>query len=140
VARHSGRTQSCSAREARSRRSHGRKFLEVAEIAASEKDQDPEYASAAASLAVLAGVAASDAACCKALRERSRSADHHDAAALLRHITPGGSAAARQLHKLIDLKDTAHYGFLDVSPADLRKALRQSRALLEFADDVLSRE
>jgi len=125
VARHSGRTQSCSAREARSRRSHGRKFLEVAEIAASE-DQDPEYASAAASLAVLAGIAASDAACCKALRERSRSADHHDAEALLQQIIPGGTAAARQLRKLIDLKDAAHYGFFDVSPAELRKALRQS--------------
>lgn len=34
-----GRTQGCSTREARSRRGHARKFLEVAEIAASEQDQ-----------------------------------------------------------------------------------------------------
>jgi hypothetical protein len=140
MARRSNRTQPCSAREARSRRSHARKFLEVAEIAANERDQDPDYASAATSLAVLAGIAASDAACCKALSERSRSADHHDAEALLRQIAPGGTAASRQLRKLIELKDTAHYGLFDVSPADLRKALRQSRALLKFADDVLSRE
>lgn len=89
MARGRSRTQSCSAREARSRRSHARKFLEVAEIAASERDQDPEYASVAASLAVLAGIAASDAACCKALSERSRSSDHHYAEELLRQITPG---------------------------------------------------
>lgn len=140
MVRRSNRTQPCSAREARSRRSHARKFLEVAEIAASELDQDPEYASAAASLAVLAGIAASDAACCKALGERSRSADHHDAEALLRQIAPGGAASARQLRKLIDLKDAAHYGFFDVVPVDLRKALRQARSLLNFTDNVLGRE
>ena len=140
MARPSSRTQPCSAREARSRRSHARKFLEVAEITANEHDQDPEYASAAASLAVLAGIAASDAACCKALRERSRSADHHDAESLLRQVVPGGAAAARSLQKLIDLKDAAHYGFFDVSRAELRQALRQARSLLTFADEVLSRK
>jgi hypothetical protein len=52
-----------------------REFLEVAELIVDEKDQDASfvYASSAASLAVLAGIAASDAACCKALQERSRS-------------------------------------------------------------------
>lgn len=140
MTRPNSRTQPCSAREARSRRSHARKFLEVAEITAGEHDQDPEYASAAASLAILAGIAASDAACCKALRERSRSADHHDAESLLRQVVPGGATAARSLQKLIDLKDAAHYGFFDVNRAELRKALRQARALLTFADEVLSRE
>jgi hypothetical protein len=130
----------CSARDARSRRSHARKFLEVAEIAAGEQDQDSEFASVAASLAVLAGIAAADASCCRALGERSRSADHHDAESLLRQISPGGPAAARNLQKLIDLKDAAHYGFFDISRPELRKALRQARSLLKFTDDVLSRE
>lgn len=133
-----GRSQSCSAQEARSRRSHARKFLEVAEIAANEQDQDPEFASAAASLAVLAGIAAADAACCRALGERSRSQDHHDAEKILRRVT-GGSAAARQLRDLINLKDSAHYGFLDVSRTELKQALRRARALLGFADEVLNR-
>jgi hypothetical protein len=140
MARPSNRTQPCSVREARNRRSHARKFLEVAEIAATEQDQDPEYASASASLAVLAGIAASDAACCKALGERSRSPDHHDAESLLRQVALGGTAASKNLQKLIHLKDAAHYGFFDVSRAELRQALRQARSLLEFADDVLSRE
>ena len=132
------RTQACSAAEARSRRSHARRFLEVAEIAAGEGDRDPEYASVAASLAVLAGIAAADAACCKALGERSRSQDHRDAARLLSRIA-GGAGAARQLRELISLKDTAHYGFFDVSRGELRKALRRARALLGFAEDVLGR-
>jgi hypothetical protein len=78
------RSRTCSARDARIRRSHARKFLEVAEIAAGEHDQDAEYASVAASLAVLAGIAAADAACCKALGVRSRSQDHHEAEKYLR--------------------------------------------------------
>jgi hypothetical protein len=133
-----GRKQPCSARDARIRRSHARKFLEVAEIAADEQDEDPEYASAAASLAVLAGIAAADAACCKALGERSRSQDHHDAEKLLQRVV-GGKAAASQLRDLIDLKDAAHYGFIDVSRPELKKALRRARSLLKFADKVLDR-
>lgn len=133
-----GRSQACSARDARSRRGHARKFLEVAELAAGEQDQDPEYATAAASLAVLAGIAAADAACCKALGERSRSQDHHEAENFLKKVA-GGSAAVRQLRDLLNLKDSAHYGFLDVSRTELKQALRRARALLKFADEVLGR-
>jgi hypothetical protein len=139
MAKQAGRTQHCSSGESRTRRSHAHKFIEVAEIAAGEGAQDPEYASVAASLAVLAGIAASDAACCKSLGERSRSQDHHDAEGLLRKIKPGGAAAAKQLRDLVELKDAAHYGFFDVSHAELKRALRRARSLLQFADDVLAR-
>ena len=65
--RHQGsRTQACSDTDAATHLNHAQKFLEVAELVVSEGD-DPEYASPAAALAVLAGIAASDAACCKAL-------------------------------------------------------------------------
>ncbi len=60
------RTDSCSPTDARTRLQHARKFLEVAQLVA-EPGQEREYISAAAALAVLAGVAASDAACCQAL-------------------------------------------------------------------------
>jgi|GEM_PF-6780919 len=59
------RTQPCSVAQARTRLEHSRKFLEVAELVAGETGE-VEYASAAAALAVLAGIAASDAACCAA--------------------------------------------------------------------------
>lgn len=133
-----GHSQQCSARDARNRYDHARKFLEVAEIAAGEHELDPEYASVAVSLAVLAGIAAADAACCKATGERSRSQDHHDAERFLRRVTRG-EGAARQLHDLLSLKDEAHYGFFDVSTRELRKALRRARALVTFAEAVLRR-
>jgi len=41
--------------------------MEVAALIMDEADPDPDWASAAVALAVLAGVHASDAACCKAL-------------------------------------------------------------------------
>jgi len=50
----------------------------VAELVAGEHEI-PESRSVAAALAVLAGIAASDAACCAALGRRSRGDDHRQA-------------------------------------------------------------
>jgi hypothetical protein len=102
-------------------------------------DPNLEYASVSASLAVLAGIAASDAACCKALRERSRSDNHHDAEQLVEQISPGGKQAANRLRTLLDLKDTAHYGLINISRPNLKRSLRQAKALVDFADEVLRR-
>jgi hypothetical protein len=86
------------------------------EVAALIRDEpDPDWASAAAALAVLAGISASDAACCKALGQRSRGQDHHHAEALLELIEPGGRNAANAMRRLINLKDEAHYGFYHVT-------------------------
>lgn len=132
--RPAGRAQTCSLADARARYSHALKFLEVAELAATEQEDNPESVNVAASLAVLAGIAASDAACCATLGRRSRSADHRDAERFLREITPGGSDAARRLGRLLDLKDSAQYGFLHVGGQDLQSVLRQSQALVKFAE------
>ena len=133
-----GRTEPCSAPQARNRMQHARKFLDVAELVSSEGD-DREYASAAAALCVLAGVAASDAACCKALGRRSRGQDHRQAVDLIGQIEPGGKEAGNKLRRLLNLKDDAQYGLFDVGGSDLRTALRQAAALVKFADDVLLR-
>ena len=98
----------------------------------------PESASVSASLAVLAGIAASDAACCAALANRPRGQDHHEAEVLIGRIEPGGKAAAVSLRRLIDLKDTAHYGLIHVSGQNLKTALRQAAQLIEFAARVLA--
>jgi hypothetical protein len=55
----------------------------------------PAERKAAASSAVLAGIAAADAACCTVLGERSRSQDHRDATRLVRDVAPGGADAAK---------------------------------------------
>lgn len=132
------RTQPCSATQARTRLEHARKFLDVAELVAGEGGE-VEYTSAAAALAVLAGIAASDAACCAALGRRSRGQDHRQAVGLVEQVAPGGAQAANGLRRLLSLKDEAHYGLFDVSGQDLQAALRQTRALVEFAAEVVRR-
>jgi hypothetical protein len=139
MARGSARTQVCGSTEARRRLDHARSFLEVAELTADVNDLSLEYASVAASVAILAGIAAADAACCQELGRRSRSENHHDAETLLVSITPGGKRAASQLRQLIETKDTAHYGFITVTAPALKRSLRQARHLLEFAEEVLRR-
>ena len=129
-----GRTQPCSEEQAQTRLEHARKLQEVAELTAAETD--PDYTSVAAALAV---IAASDAACCKALGRRSRGQDHHAAEDLVRQIEPGGKDAANALRRLINMKDEAHYGLHDVSGRDLQAAVRQSKALVRFAERILRR-
>jgi HEPN domain-containing protein len=132
-----GRTQVCGDREAQAKLRRAEQFMEVATLIRDEPD--PDWASASAALAVLAGISASDAACCKALGERSRGQDHHDAEALLELIEPGGKNAANAMRRLINLKDEAHYGFYNVDTQDLKSAFTQAQRLIRFAREVLAR-
>jgi hypothetical protein len=137
MAHRRGRTQACGGPQARQRLGQARSYLDVAELTSDENGPSLEYAGVAASIAVLAGIAAADAACCGALGRRSRSENHRDAEALLGEITPGGKRAAGQLRQLIEIKDAAHYGFISVSAAQLKRAIRQARHLVDFAEQVL---
>ncbi len=132
------RTQSCSDSDAATRLRHAQKFFEVAELVAGEGDEI-DFASPAAALAVLAGIAASDAACCKALGRRSRGQDHRAAITLVEQVTPGGRRAAQSLNRLLSLKDEAQYGLFDVGGQDLKSALRQAAELIGFAEETLHR-
>lgn len=139
--RQEGRTAKCGRPDAAARFAQAEKFLEVAEVVPAEgADDQIGYESVSASLAVLAGIAAADAACCAALGRRSRGQDHKQATDLLRQVEPGGKEAAATLSRLLALKDTAHYGIIAVSGADLRGALRQARALIDFARNVINRQ
>jgi hypothetical protein len=137
-ARRGKRTQPCDEHHARTRLGQARKFLEVADLVSAEREIS-ESVSVAAALTVLAGIAAADAACCAALGVRSRSSDHHDAEALLEQIADGGAQAASRLRRIITEKDSAHYGLIDVGGQTLSGLLRQARALVDFAEDVLRR-
>ena len=86
-----------------------------------------------ATLAVLAGIAASDAACCQVLGQRSRGQDHRQALAMLRQIEPDGQAMARDLERLLTIKDDAHYGMLNISAQRAKAALRQAGHIVEAA-------
>jgi hypothetical protein len=136
--RASTRTQACSEADAATRLRHASKFFEVAELVAGE-GEDIEYSSPAAALAVLAGIAASDAACCKALGRRSRGQEHRSAVVLLEKVQPGGKHAANSLNRLLNLKDEAYYGLFDVGGKDLKTAMRQASELVRFAERTLQR-
>jgi hypothetical protein len=75
----------------------------------------------------------------RSARARSRSQNHHDAEDLLAQIVPDGQTAANKLRSLITLKDTAHYGLIDVSAQKLTAALRQAQQLVEWSQRVVRR-
>jgi hypothetical protein len=135
--RGAGRTQACDERDARARLRDAYAQLELAELAT--PTSSPEEKKAAVSCAVLAGIAASDAACCAALGQRSRSADHRDAVALLGQVAPDGRDAAAALERLLGLKDRAQYGLENLAGPQAVGALRQARSLVAFAERVLQR-
>lgn len=74
------------------------------------------------------------------LRSVRGSQNHRDAIDLVGRITPGGAEAGKSLRVLIDLKDTAHYGFISVTNDQLKRALRKARDVLDFADSTLTRQ
>ena len=84
-----GRSDACGKPQALARFAHAQKFLEVAELVEAEASDgvDPASSSVSATLAVLAGIAASDAACCLSLNMRSRGDNHAQAATFLRSIS-----------------------------------------------------
>jgi hypothetical protein len=137
MSRAKGHTQTCDRDDAKTRYSHAAKFLEVADLVATE-EEPLESATVSAALAVLAGIAASDAACCAALGRRARGQDHREAIDLLAQVK-GSEDAANALRRLLDMKDTAQYGFIYVSGQNLKAALRQARVLVTFAATVLRR-
>ena len=131
------RSAECGKPEAAARFAHAQKFLEAADLVAGEAADGINLASAsvAAALAVLAGIAASDAACCLKLGKRSRGEGHHQGADFLRKII-GGEKPADALTRLISLKDTAQYGVINISDAELTIAMRRARTLVEFAQSL----
>jgi hypothetical protein len=93
----------------------------------------------AAGLAVLAGIAGSDAICARRLGLIHRGEDHRGAAAMLKEATPDGKKLANTCLRLIDIKDEAHYGLTLVAPRKARDSVRWARQLVDRAGEELER-
>jgi hypothetical protein len=132
------RTQTCDAAQARKRLADARLYLEVAETV--DDSGAPESLGVSAANAALAGIAAADAACCRALGERSRGEDHRDAIKLAAQVQPGGEDAANALRRLLGLKNDAEYGLTTISRANRELAIRQAKKLVEFAAAIVGRD
>jgi hypothetical protein len=131
------RTAKCTLKDASKRLKSARAYLEVAELIL--EDDREEFASVAAGNAVLAGIAAADALCCKGLGERARDRDHRKAAELVKNSSARGARHKSLLLRLLDLKDEAHYGFLDVSPGSAQRAVNSARELVDGAIELIQR-
>lgn len=132
------RTETCDSSNARHRLREAEVSLEVATVTQVNGPNDEAYGGVATSLAVQAGIAATDAACCHQLKRRSRSQNHRDAAVLAAKIEPGGKVASKRLLKLLDVKDKAQYGFVPLGESQVKSAIRNAEQLVEWAKTVLA--
>ena len=132
------RTRTCTAADARTRLRQAEAFVPVAELALTD-ETNTATPRVAAALAVLAGVAASDSACCARLGRRSRGQDHAEATELLKAATPNGPRMARALRELLVAKDESHYGLTLVSRAKARGMLRRAVTLVDDARSIRER-
>jgi len=132
-----GRTQDCSRGQAAVRLNQARAFLEAAELIGSVDDELAND-NVAAALAVLAGIAAADAACCATIGQRSRGQDHRQAIRLVEQAGTDGKTLARALGRLLDVKDGAHYGMVYVGAQQAKAALRSANILVEGAGKLLT--
>jgi hypothetical protein len=132
------RTRPATLENARVRLRAGEAYLQVAELVLEEPDR-VEMPGVSAGLAVLAGIAASDAICACRLHQIHRGEDHRAAATLLEGATPDGRKLAATFVRLLDLKDEAHYGVLTIAPQRARSAVKWARLLLDRARDELER-
>jgi hypothetical protein len=132
-----GRVQACGNDDARARLAHARAFADTAEVVLDIEDD--ASLNVASSLAILAGIAASDAACCATLGKRPRGQDHRDAITLLTSVAGRGPEMGKDLARLLDLKDNAHYGVLYVSETKARQAVRWARRMVTAAEACVLR-
>lgn len=131
------RTASCSKNDAVSRLKQADAFLDVAELCL---DDQSSLASpgVAAALAVLATIAASDAACCSQLGKRPRGQNHSQATALVKTLAPHGNTMAKTLADILSAKDDSHYGLTLVNETKARQLALKARKIVDWAHEIVS--
>jgi len=134
-----GRTSDCTAAQAPSRLQQAEAFVMTADLVLGD-DSDMATPGVAAAIAVLAGIAASDAACCARLGRLSRGQDHATATTLWRTVVPHGEAMAKDLTRLLASKDESHYGLTLVDRAKARRLVGCARRLIDLARDAVDGE
>jgi hypothetical protein len=132
------RTSPAGLPEARARLRSAQAYLEVADLVLDEHGRE-EFLNVAAGLAVLAGVAASDAICSCRLGQIHRGDDRRAAAELLRQATPDGDKLAATFLRLLDVKNAAHYGAEVVAARRASDTVRWAKQLVQRAGQEVER-
>ncbi len=125
------RTRSVSRAQVRGYAGKAQEYLDAAEASLTEHRHI-----AATSLAVHAGISAADAICGARMGRRSADQDHARSIALLGEAGTDGTAAARQLARLLPLKTRAEYEPDDVPKATATKAVRAATQIVAIAQRV----
>ena len=132
MARASTRTQPSTRTHAVGHMAKAEEFLEAAQDALLNS-----HTNAAFSMAVHAGVQASDVICSVKLEKRSSSANHADAVDLLGSIPGPEKTLAQKLKRLLSNKTKAEYDAEPVSAAHAKEAVLNAERLVERARSVL---
>lgn len=130
--RRAPRQEPCSREEAAARLVQADAYLAAAQLVVDDPT-DVANPGMAATLAVLAGIAAADAACCARLTARARGQDHREAIALVGTVTPNGGAMAKDLERLLKRKDSVHYGATMISAAEGARMVSWAARLINQA-------
>jgi len=124
------KTQRCTAATLKGRLAQAIEFFDSAE---SQRERYPARANAWVTHFLLAGIAAADVVCCRALGRHAHSENHSEALSLLRTVRPDGPELATALGALLAIKTMASYGERPVSREDRTRAPRRARQLLDAA-------
>ncbi|WP_195706692.1 hypothetical protein [Paramicrobacterium fandaimingii] len=126
-----------SATDVRTRRDHAHAFLDAAMLIDTlDADTEIEHTSnLIGSLAVLAGIAASDSISGFVLGIRSGGDNHADALKILKRASSAGEKHANHLRRLIDSKNDSQYSALFLTDARARELLTAAQRLVDAMDE-----
>jgi hypothetical protein len=130
------KTRAADRTYAETRLSDARAYLQQADISLHLVDGPRRYATVVSS-AVLAGIAACDAACALALGMVSAGA--HDQAVRLLARVSGSAKAVGDLSKLVASKTAAQYTGKSMAERQATDAITQAQRLIAFAESQLRR-
>lgn len=120
------------------RAQHAHSFIEAADLVdqLGEEAGIPQRGNTIGSLAVLAGIAASDAICGAILGIRAAGEGHGEAVDLLRSTEPGKRLAAH-LRRLVDAKTETQYSAAVLTESRAGDLMKAAQRLITGMDEVL---
>jgi hypothetical protein len=124
------RLRPCDTATADGRLSKAKQFLEAATVLRDVSDNETEVGDAFVTLCVHAGIAASDALCCRALGHHAQGDNHNEAIAELRKVDKD---LARDLQTLLGMKTRAGYSDTAVTANQRKRAFRSADRLVNAA-------
>lgn len=129
------RTQRCTPAIAIGRLQRAEQFLDAATTIREFASDEADVADAFVTMLVHAGIAASDAICCRVLGEHARGDDHNQATDLIGRVRPDGAELANALGVLLGAKTRAGYGHESVDAGTRMRCRRAAERLVQAARD-----